>query len=56
MSDVFSIINGEFVLKNEAKILISDLSIQRGFGIFDYFRTIHNDTAFLEDHLDRFYY
>lgn len=56
MSDIFSMINGEFVLKNEGKILISDLSIQRGFGIFDYFRTIHNETVFLEYHLDRFYY
>lgn len=52
----YSIINGEFVLKNEAKILISDLSVQRGYAIFDYFRTKNFHPIFLEDHLDRFFY
>lgn len=56
MNPVYSIINDEFVLKNEAKILISDLSIQRGFGIFDFFRTIRNEPVFLEDHIQRFYF
>ena len=52
----YSIINGEFVLKNEATILISDLSVQRGYGIFDFFRTNNFQPIFLEDHLDRFFY
>ena len=56
MSSVYSIINGEFVLKNESAILISDLAIQRGYGIFDYFRTIKNDPVFLVEHLNRFYF
>ena len=56
MNPIYSIINGEFILKNEASILISDLSIQRGFGIFDYFRTINFKPVFLEDHLSRFYF
>jgi branched-chain amino acid aminotransferase len=56
MSEIYSIINDDFVLKNEASILISDLSIQRSYGIFDYFRTINNQPVFLEDHLDRFFY
>ena len=56
MNKIYSIINGDFVLKNEASILISDLSIQRGYGIFDYFRTINNQPVFLEDHLDRLFY
>jgi len=55
MNEMYSIINGTFVLKNEATILISDLSIQRGFGIFDYFITINYEPVFLEDHLHRFY-
>ncbi|MEO8823529.1 MAG: aminotransferase class IV [Ginsengibacter sp.] len=53
---MYSIINGEFVVKNEAAILISDLSIQRGFGIFDFFRTVNYNLVFLEDHLQRFYF
>jgi len=56
MNEMYSIINGAFVLKNEAAILISDLSIQRGFGIFDYFITINYEPVFLEDHLHRFYF
>jgi D-alanine transaminase/branched-chain amino acid aminotransferase len=56
MSKVYSVINGDFILKNEASILISDLSVQRGYGIFDYFRTINGRSIFLEDHLDRFFY
>jgi len=52
----YSIINGKFVLKKEAKILISDLSVQRGYGIFDYFRTVSFQPIFLEDHLDRLFY
>ena len=49
-------INGDFVLKEDAKILITDLSVQRGYGIFDYFKTINNQPIFLDDHLDRFYF
>lgn len=56
MNQNYSIINGAFVLKNEASILISDLSIQRGFGIFDYFRTANFKPLFLDDHLSRFYF
>ena len=56
MSSVYSLINGEFVLKSESSILISDLAIQRGYGIFDYFRTIKNEPVFLEEHLSRFYF
>jgi len=56
MNRIYSIINGHLVLKSEASILISDLSIQRGYGIFDFFRTIKNQPIFLEDHLDRLFY
>jgi D-alanine transaminase/branched-chain amino acid aminotransferase len=56
MSRIYSIINQEFVLKEEAKLQISDLAIQRGYGIFDYFRTVDGKPLFLEDHLDRLYH
>ncbi len=51
-----AIINGAIVPESEAKVLISDLSIQRGYGIFDYFRARAGQPVFLEDHLDRFYH
>jgi branched-chain amino acid aminotransferase len=56
MNKIYSIINGVFFAKNDAKISISDLSIQRGYGVFDFFRTVQNQPIFLEDHLDRFFY
>lgn len=34
---------------------MSDLSIQRGYGIFDYCRTARNVPVHLEDHIERFY-
>ena len=56
MNDHFACINGEIVKKENAAINIDDLSIQRGYGIFDFFRTYNNRPVFLEDHLDRFFY
>lgn len=56
MNEIFSIINGEFIVKSEATILISDLSVQRGYGIFDFFRTVKGQPVFLDDHLDRLFY
>lgn len=56
MSNIFAVINGQFVQEQDAKISINDLSIQRGYGIFDYFRTRNNEPVFLQDHLDRFFH
>lgn len=49
------IINGELVDAATASIHISDLSVQRGYGVFDFFKTINGVPVFLEDHLDRLY-
>lgn len=49
-------VNNQFVDDKNAFIGISDLSIQRGFGIFDFFRTSNNIPLFLEDYLDRFFH
>ncbi|GAO44498.1 aminotransferase class IV [Flavihumibacter petaseus] len=51
----FSWINGTWFPANDASIGISDLALQRGFGIFDFFRIIDGKPVFLEDHLDRFF-
>jgi D-alanine transaminase/branched-chain amino acid aminotransferase len=55
MSTHQAIINGNFVAADEARITISDLSIQRGYGIFDFFKVLNGRPIFLDDHLDRFY-
>lgn len=50
------IINGELIPEKEASLGIEDLSIVRGYGIFDYFKTVENRPVFLEDNLDRFFH
>jgi branched-chain amino acid aminotransferase len=48
-------LNNQFLENDKAVLHVSDLSIQRGFGIFDFFRTINGVPLFMDDHLDRFY-
>lgn len=55
MSSFSVIINGKFLPADKGQILISDLAIQRGYGVFDFFKTINGVPVFLEDHLDRLY-
>jgi branched-chain amino acid aminotransferase len=53
MNNVFYI-NGQYLRENEANINIADLGLLRGYGIFDFFRSVKGKVLFLEDHLDRF--
>lgn len=48
-------VNNRFLPYKEAKLHISDLGLQRGYGIFDYFVEMNGKIPFLEDYLDRFY-
>lgn len=48
-------INNQFIENDEARLHVSDLSMQRGYGIFDFFRTVNSIPLFIDDHLDRFY-
>ena len=41
---------------SEASVLVNDLGLQRGYGIFDFLRVTENVPLFWEDHLDRFYH
>jgi branched-subunit amino acid aminotransferase/4-amino-4-deoxychorismate lyase len=47
-------INGQFLDEKQATIPIDNLGVQRGFGVFDLFRTRERKPTFLEDYLDRF--
>ncbi len=49
-------INDQFARYEQAKIHFSDLSIQRGYGVFDFFKVLGKIPIFLEDHLDRFFF
>ncbi|MCK9399116.1 MAG: aminotransferase class IV [Bacteroidales bacterium] len=55
MPSALCFINNRFLPYAEARFHISDLSIQRGYGIFDYFVDMDGRIPFLEDYLDRFY-
>ena len=55
MSKRYISINHQLYTEEEAKISVSDLSIQRGFGIFDFLKTINSQPIFLDDHFNRFY-
>lgn len=52
----WTFLNEEFVEEEKAVLHHRDLSFQRGYGLFDFFRLIGNDPLFLDDHLDRFYF
>lgn len=53
MSKLFVWVNNSLIASDTAYLNISDLAIQRGYGIFDFFKTIDGKPVFLEDHLDR---
>jgi branched-chain amino acid aminotransferase len=47
--------NDHFIENEEAVLHVSDLSMQRGYAVFDFFRTVNSVPLFMNDHLDRFY-
>jgi len=48
-------VNDSLIPSDEANLNIADLAVQRGYGIFDFFKTIDGKPVFLEDHLDRLF-
>lgn len=46
-------VNGQFVEENQAKISVNDLSVIRGFGVFDFLRTYNGFPFHLDEHLNR---
>ena len=48
-------INNEFISLERAKLHVSDLAIQRGYGIFDFFRVRQGIPLYINHYLDRFY-
>ncbi len=52
---MLAFVNNRFIEEEKASLGITDLSIQRGYGIFDFFRTSNHIPLFIDDHLDRFF-
>ena len=53
---VWAYVNGDFVPEEKAMLSVRDLSIIRGYGVFDFFRFRNFQPVFLNDHLDRLFY
>ena len=56
MDTNYVFINDRYVEAAQASLFITDLAIQRGYGIFDFCKTIGNKPVFLANHLERFFY
>ena len=56
MDELFTIVNDALLPAGEASLLVTDLSIQRGYGIFDFFKTVDGEPVFLEEHFERFFH
>ena len=52
----FVFVNDSLAPADEASLLIGDLAIQRGYGIFDFFKTMEGAPVYLDEHLDRFFF
>ena len=50
-----AMLNGHLSRAEALSLHVSDLSILRGYGIFDFFLFLKGQPLFLEDYLDRFY-
>ncbi len=50
---MWTFINGDWIAAEKATVHVSDLAVQRGYGVFDFFRTIEHKPLFIDDHLDR---
>ncbi len=52
---MLAFVNHQFLEEGKATLQVGDLAIQRGYGVFDFFRTCNNIPLFPDDHLDRFF-
>ena len=52
----WAFINDDFILEETAGIHFRDLALQRGYGVFDFFKIAESTPVFLEQHLQRFFY
>lgn len=52
---MYTFINEEFLPAEKAFLHVTDLSIQRGYGIFDFLKLVNGKTPFIEDYITRFF-
>jgi branched-chain amino acid aminotransferase len=54
-SNQICFLNGQYLPITRAAVPVTDLTVQRGYGIFDFFRVVGQRPLYLNDHLDRFF-
>lgn len=52
----FVYLNNQFVNADTASLKLNDLALQRGYGVFDFFRTKNQQPLFIDDYLNRFFH
>lgn len=52
----YSFVNDTFVPAGQASLRVSDLAIQRGYGVFEFFKTLNGSAVYLDEHLDRLFF
>lgn len=55
MGNTYTYVNGQILLENDAKLSVTDLAVQRGYGIFDFLKTVNGKPIFIEDYFNRFF-
>jgi D-alanine transaminase/branched-chain amino acid aminotransferase len=50
----FAYMNGAILPLADAHLHITDLALLRGYGVFDFFKSVNGKPIFIEDHLYRF--
>lgn len=53
---MYTYINNKIVHHSDAFLHVDDLAVQRGFGVFDFFKIARGHVFFLNDYLERFYH
>lgn len=53
---MIAFINGEYIPFEKASLHVSDLAVQRGYGVFDFLKVVEGHAYFLENYLDRFFH
>jgi branched-chain amino acid aminotransferase len=52
---MLAFINDDFLPAANAVVHVNDLAVQRGYGVFDFFKISEGHIFFIDDYLDRFY-
>lgn len=55
MNTRIAFFNGNFIEEEKVYLHVSDLAIQRGYGVFDFFKVVNDLPVFINEHLDRFF-